>query len=147
MRNDHRSRAKKRSTKIIMLYVVLIVGIISLTFLVFLIAQGTWFDMSQTEIKSMYIEGKYIVKEPHSRTFPPNATEIEYLKSNYSYFENETIVIRGVASFKTSEPDLGKDIWTIEDETGAIDVLVHAKTPLKEGELIAVRGIFRVVHK
>ena len=136
----------KRSIRILIFLTLLFLGILlSATFLYFP-SIGPQSEVS-IEIKGIHIESRFTIREPYSRTFPPNATSIEELKLNYAHFENKTVIVRGIASFKTSDPNLGKDTWTLVDETGTIDILVHAMDPLVEGELIAVGGILRVVYR
>lgn len=94
----------------------------------------------ESGIKGMYIEVLEIW--PQST----NVVPIELLIKNYQKYDGKKVTVEGEVHWVAHTPTLNIDVWSIEDNTGKIDVIVPPEIKPESETRVVLSGMFNVIY-
>ena len=105
----------------------------------------TWFSATQTRVTD--VKGVYVELLHWSRDAKPEAIDVQDLKNSYMFYAGRIVTVRGKVNFAGHNPNIGIEVWTLDDGSGLVDVASHSKLEWFADEEVTVVGILHVVRK
>jgi len=93
------------------------------------------------------IKGMHIVLKSWTREAPSFTVKVSELRDEPSKFDGSIVVVRGAVTFAARLPELGREVWTLQDGTGSIDIEIVEPQGWQNGETITVEGVFLIVRR